>query len=363
MKKKKVLVAMSGGLDSSVVCILLQKQGYEVLGVTLKIYDPDDLPGYMDKNSIGGDKEIEDSREVAEKLGVQHHTVDVREEFSNSVIDNFIDEYMKGRTPNPCTLCNKTIKWSAVLKKANELGCKYIATGHYSHIIKDNERYFVRKGDDPLKEQSYMLWQLNQEELSRTLFPLGEMTKMEARKLAYEFGLNTVAQKNESFDICFVHDKDYRLYLKRKVEGIDDKYKNGNFINNEGKLLGHHDGYMFFTIGQRKGLPAMGYRAYVNEIRPETNEIVIGEEDELYKSIVYIDNIKSMKYSSIPEGEIINVKLRYHHDGDTALFKYSGENSGILTFENPVMSPTPGQSAVLYENDDLLGGGLIASVY
>lgn len=362
MHQKKVLVAMSGGLDSSVVCILLQNHGYKVQGVTLKIYDPDDLPPGMRKNSIGGDKEIEDAQEVAEKLGIKHHVLDVREDFSNTVISNFLGEYMNGRTPNPCTLCNKTIKWSAVLNKADELSIPNIATGHYSFIDFSDGRYYVRKGDDPLKEQSYMLWQLGQNELSRTIFPLGGLTKSEAREIAIKHGLKTVAGKGESFDICFVTDKDYRSYLRRKVDGLTDKYRGGNFVDRDGKFLGHHDGFMFFTIGQRRGLPAMGYRAYVNEIRPETNEVVIGMEEELFHSVVHIDSINAMKYNKIPENTYLNVKLRYHHKGDNAKFHYTSPDSGILEFEKPVISPTPGQSAVFYENNDLLGGGLITTV-
>lgn len=362
MKKEKVLVAMSGGLDSSVVCLILQQQGYEVYGVTLKIWDPDDLPPGCRHLSIGGDQEIDDAREVAQKLNIPHYVIDVREKFANTVIQNFIDEYMRGRTPNPCTYCNRVIKWDAVIQKADVLGCSYIATGHYAHIVTENSRCFVRKGDDPLKEQSYMLWQLGQDVLKRTLFPLAEMSKKQARELANHYGLSKVASKGESFDVCFIADKDYRLYLKRKVDGIANRFHNGNFVDKEGRFLGHHEGYMFFTIGQRKGLPAMGYRAYVNEIRPDTNEVVIGKEDELFKKEIIIDNINALKYERIPENKELIIKLRYHHAGERGHFSYMEDGKGLVTFIEPVQSPTPGQSAVFYEKNDLLGGGIIVSV-
>ena len=363
MKKEKVLVAMSGGLDSSIACVLLQEQGYEVYGVTLKIWDQDDKPLGCKEISIGGEQDIKDACEVAERLGIQHFVVDVRTSFENSVIRNFMDEYMEGRTPNPCTLCNKMIKWDAVLQKADELQCKYIATGHFSQIEVENNRFFVRKGLDPLKEQSYMLWQLSQHDLSRTLFPLGKLTKTRVREIAIEHGLDFVASKGESFDICFVTDKDYRMYLRRKIPTQVEKFRQGNFVDKTGKFLGHHDGYMFFTIGQRKGLPAMGFRAYVNEIRPSTNEVVIGEEEELLMSKLQFHSMNLMKVEALDETKPITVKLRYHHAGELAyIHTYENGASGEIKFNNPVQAITPGQSAVFYLDDDLLGGAIIGKV-
>lgn len=363
MKKEKVLVAMSGGLDSSVVCILLQEQGYEVYGVTLKIWDQDDKPLGCKEISIGGEQDIKDACEVAKRLGIPHFVVDVRASFEHNVITNFIDEYMEGRTPNPCTLCNKMIKWDAVLKKADELNCKYMATGHFAQIEFENNRFFVRKGLDPLKEQSYMLWQLSQNDLSRTLFPLGKLTKTRVREIAKEHKMDFIASKGESFDICFVPDTDYHMYLRRKIPKEVEKFRQGNFVDKSGKFLGHHDGYMFFTIGQRKGLPAMGFRAYVNEIRPATNEVVIGQEEELLRSELQFHSMNLMKGEALDETKPITVKLRYHHAGEAAyIHTFKNGTSGEIKFIAPVAAITPGQSAVFYLDENLLGGAIIGKV-
>jgi len=350
---------MSGGLDSAVACILLQNQGFEVLGITLRIFDPDDKPLGYSPMTVGGNQDITDASEVARQLAIPHVVEDVRIPFANTVIKNFVSEYFSGHTPNPCILCNKTIKWKYILQKADALGCGFIATGHYAQVVRENNRAFVRKALDAQKEQSYMLWQLGQEELKRTFFPLGTLHKMEVRKIAESYNLTRIAEKRESYDICFVPDKDYRLYLKRKKPERIDSFRNGNFIDRNGTFLGHHNGFMFFTIGQRKGLPALGFRAYVSEIRPETNEVVIGKEEDLWFTKIEVKNINTMKYSAIPENIPLTVKLRYRHMGDDALFSSFGENQGILTFSTPVYAPAPGQSVVFYEGDDVLGGGII----
>lgn len=350
---------MSGGLDSAVACILLQNQGFEVQGITLQIFDADDKPLGYSSMTVGGKQDITDASEVARQLAIPHVVEDVRTPFANSVINNFVSEYFSGHTPNPCILCNKTIKWKYILQKADALGCGFIATGHYAQVVWENNRTFVRKGLDAQKEQSYMLWQLGQEELKRTFFPLGTLHKMEVRKIAESYNLTRIAEKRESYDICFVPDKDYRLYLKRKKSERIDSFRNGNFIDRNGTFLGHHNGFMFFTIGQRKGLPALGFRAYVSEIRPETNEVVIGKEEDLWFTKIEVKNINTMKYSAIPENIPLTVKLRYRHAGDEALFSSFGANQGILTFSTPVYAPAPGQSVVFYEGDDVLGGGII----
>ncbi len=352
---------MSGGLDSAVACLLLRQQGYEVYGATLRIYDSHDYPLGMQGRPVGGEQEIEDARQVAQKLGMPHHVVDVRPAFSHTVIAHFIEEYMAGRTPHPCVRCNKSIKWEALLNKADQLGCAFLATGHYAQIAQEKGRFFVRKGVDPSKEQSYMLWQLEQSALRRTLFPLGAMKKEEVRRIALAHGLSRVAQKRESFAICFIPDGNYRSYLRRKVEDVVNKYGHGNFVDKEGRFLGHHNGYMFFTIGQHKGLPNVGYRAYVHEIRPQTNEVVIGPREGLYFSRLLLNGLNSMKYESIPEDIELSVNLQYHCPGNGAHFQQREGDRGVLLFHKPILASAPGQSAVCYFGDELLGGGIIIS--
>ncbi len=350
---------MSGGLDSAVACLLLRQQGYEVYGITLKIYDSDDHPLGMPGKQVGGESEIEDAREVADKLGVPLHIVDVRSAFSHTVITPFVEAYMAGRTPHPCVRCNKSIKWEVLLQKADQLKCTHIATGHYAQIAQENGRFFVRKGVDPLKEQSYMLWQLEQKALRRTLFPLGTMRKEEVRQIALAHGLARVAKKRESFAICFIPRGDYRAYLKGKVADVVNRYRHGNFVDKEGRFLGHHNGYMFFTIGQHKGLPSMNYRAYVHEIRPQTNEVVIGPREGIFFSQLLLNELNSMKYESLPEDGELSVNLQYHCPGHSARFQQMDEGRGLLLFHNPIPASAPGQSAVCYWGDDLLGGGTI----
>jgi len=358
-KKGRVLVAMSGGIDSTVTALLLHEEGYEVIGITMKTWD------YA--NSGGGGKEtgccsldsINDARAVAVEMGFHHFIIDIRDEFGGYVIDNFVDEYMAGRTPNPCILCNTHIKWEALLKRADSLGCEFIATGHYARKAMENGRYFIQRAYDDNKDQSYVLWGLSQECLKRTIFPLGEMTKPEVRQVAYDRGFDSLSKKAESYEICFVPDNDYRGFIRRRRPDIGDSLKGGLYINKHGEILGQHEGYPFYTIGQRKGLGiATGSPMYVTEIRPDTNTVVLGDVAELFKNGMSVYKLNSMKYPELPNGTEVVTKVRYRDQGTLSHLEMMGDRVNVHFHAN-VQGIAPGQSAVFYEGDDVIGGGII----
>ncbi|MFM7710971.1 MAG: tRNA 2-thiouridine(34) synthase MnmA, partial [Ferruginibacter sp.] len=283
--KGKVLVAMSGGIDSTVAALMLHEQGFDVIGITMKTWDYATSVGVQQKKETGccNLDSFNDARQAAVDHGFPHFILDIREEFGDFVIDNFVEEYLAGRTPNPCVMCNTHIKWRALLKRANALDCAHIATGHYAQIHQHpNGRYFIRKGLDETKDQSYVLWGLQQDLLSRTLLPLGGFRKTEIRRMAETYGYPELAKKNESYEICFVPDNDYRGFLKRNVEGLEARVDGGHFVNQQGQILGTHKGYPFYTVGQRKGLEiALGTPTYVTAIDPDNNTVVLGSEDDL----------------------------------------------------------------------------------
>ncbi len=359
MAKEKVLVAMSGGLDSSVVALMLHNQGYEVIGITMKTWDYATSGGSKRTTGCCSLDDINDARLLAVNCGFPHYILDIRAEFGDYIIDNFVDEYLAGRTPNPCVLCNTHIKWDALLRRADKLGCKYIATGHYAQVRQENGRYVVSKGLDETKDQSYVLWGLSQESLSRTIFPLGKYHKSEIRQLALDSGYTEIAKKSESYEICFVPDNDYRGFLKRKDPTLEARVKDGNFVNREGKVLGKHEGYPFYTIGQRKGLEvAFGHPMYVTEIIPETNTVVLGEKEELEKREMLVKKVNMIKYASLPEGFEALTKIRYKDKGMMSRLSHEGEFLKVEFYDN-VSAIAPGQSAVFYEGNDLVGGGFI----
>ncbi len=303
---------------------------------------------------------INDARQVAVTMGFHHFIVDIREEFGDYVIDNFVDEYLAGRTPNPCVLCNTHIKWSALLKRADALDCQFIATGHYA-IIKEHEgRKFISKAVDDNKDQSYVLWGLSQECLQRSQFPLGGFTKPQVRQMAADMGFLELSKKAESYEICFVPDNDYRSFLKRKVEGLEERVAGGHFVNTEGKILGVHEGYPFYTIGQRKGLGmAFGEPMFVTEIRPETNTVVLGRLEELIRNGMTVGQVNPMKYAQIPEGIEAVTRIRYKDRGTLSRLSNIGDDKVFVDFFANVSGVAPGQSAVFYEGDDVIGGGVI----
>ena len=358
--KGKVLVAMSGGIDSTVAALMLHKEGYEVVGITMKTWDYATSGASKKETGCCNLDSFNDARMAAVQHGFPHFILDIREEFGDFVIENFVDEYLAGRTPNPCVMCNTHIKWRALLKRADALGCDFIATGHYGIINQhSNGRYFVSKGVDETKDQSYVLWGLQQDLLSRTLLPLGTYRKTEIRKMAEDFGYPELAKKAESYEICFVPDNDYRGFLKKKVEGLEERVAGGNFTDKTGKILGKHKGYPFYTIGQRKGLDiTFGKPVFVTEIVPETNTVVLGDEADLDKQEMFVAKLNMIKYDTITPGMEVMAKIRYKDKG-TVCNLYP-ENGGVrVVFYDQAKGVAPGQSAVFYEGDDVIGGGII----
>jgi tRNA-specific 2-thiouridylase len=359
-KKGRILVAMSGGIDSTVTAMILQEQGYEIIGITMKTWDYATSGGDRKETGCCSLDSINDARQVAVEKGFHHFIVDIREEFGDYVIDNFVDEYLAGRTPNPCVLCNTHIKWEALIKRADALGCDYIATGHYARIGEHNGRHFIQRAIDLNKDQSYVLWGLSQECLKRSMFPLGNMTKPEVRQLAADYGYVELSQKPESYEICFVPDNDYRGFLKRRLPDLAEKVDGGTYVNTEGKVIGTHHGYPFYTVGQRKGLgKAFLEPMYVSEIIPETNTIVLGREDDLIRNRMMVGGVNLQKYDRLPEGIEAATKIRYKDGGTMSELRQLQDGRVEVSFLANVKGVAPGQSAVFYEGDDVIGGGVI----
>jgi tRNA-specific 2-thiouridylase len=358
-KHGRVLVAMSGGIDSTVTAMLMHEQGYEVVGITMKTWDYAQSGGSKKETGCCSLDSINDARQVAVDMGFHHFIVDIREEFGNYVVDNFIDEYLSGRTPNPCVLCNTHIKWNSLLKRADSLDCEFIATGHYALINELNGRKFISRAPDRQKDQSYVLWGLSQECMERSKFPIGGFSKSEVRKMAAERGYEELSNKSESYEICFVPDNDYRGFLKRKVAGLEEKVAGGKFVNLAGEFLGYHKGYPFYTVGQRKGLGvAFGEPMFVVQIVPETNSVVLGTEEDLVRRSMNVGKISLMKYPTLNDGIEAVTKIRYRDSGTWSRL-YSHEKNIRVEFLADVKGIAPGQSAVFYEQDDLIGGGII----
>ncbi|MBO9201508.1 MULTISPECIES: tRNA 2-thiouridine(34) synthase MnmA [Niastella] len=359
-RKGKVLVAMSGGIDSTVTALMLNDQGYEVVGITMKTWDYATSGGGKKETGCCNIDSFNDARMAAVQHGFPHYILDIRDEFGDFVIENFVDEYLAGRTPNPCVMCNTHIKWRALLKRADALGCDFIATGHYANVHQhDNGRFYISKGQDETKDQSYVLWGLQQDLLSRTLLPLGTYHKTAIRQMALDYGYPELAKKSESYEICFVPDNDYRGFLKRKVEGLEEQVAGGNFIDKTGKVLGKHKGYPFYTIGQRKGLDiTFGKPVYVTNIIPETNTVMLGDEDDLNRQDMVVSKINWIKYEGITDGMEALTKIRYKDQGAMASL-YNHPNGVQVQFSHYAKGIAPGQSAVFYEGDDVIGGGVI----
>jgi tRNA-specific 2-thiouridylase len=334
-----------------------------VIGITMKTWDYQNSGGSKKETGCCSLDSINDARSIAVEHGIHHMILDIRDEFGDYVIDNFVEEYLAGRTPNPCVLCNTHIKWEALLKRANQLDCEFIATGHYAQTRFENNRYVISKGLDEHKDQSYVLWGLTQESLSRTKFPLGGFHKTDIKQMALDWGYQELAKKAESYEICFVPDNDYRSFLKHKVPGLEASVAGGNFINTQGKVLGQHKGYPFYTIGQRKGLElAFGEPMFVLEIIPETNTVVIGKEEELKKKGMLVRNLNLQKYAQLDKPIESITKIRYKDSGATAILEQI-DNQMKVVFLQDVKGIAPGQSAVFYEGNDVIGGGWIQSSF
>ncbi len=350
---------MSGGIDSSVASMMLHEEGYEVVGITMKTWDYASSGSSKKETGCCSLDSINDARSIAVEKGFHHYILDIRNEFGDAVIDNFVDEYLSGRTPNPCVLCNTHIKWEALYKRANMLDCEYIATGHYAQVRHENNRYVISKGVDENKDQSYVLWGLSQELLARTKFPVGGFRKTEIRKMAADWGFHELANKSESYEICFVPDNDYRAFLKHRVPGLTEKVEGGDFVSSDGKILGKHKGYPFYTIGQRKGLEvAFGQPMYVTKIVPETNTVVLGGFEDLEKREMWVRNVNLVKSSTIPGTMEVTAKIRYKDQGTPASISMH-DNLVRVLFHRNVTAVAPGQSAVFYDDNDLIGGGFI----
>lgn len=357
MTKQKVVVGMSGGVDSSVAAWLLKEQGYEVIGVTMQMWQEEaqSAPERGESDSLHA---AADARKVAQVLDIPHYVMDFRDIFRCRVMDYFVEEYLAGRTPNPCIVCNRYVKWEALLKHSREIGADYIATGHYARIVRlPNGRYAVRNCVTAKKDQTYALYQLTQEQLAHTLMPTGEYTKEEIRRIAEEAGL-PVARKPDSQEICFIPDHDYAAYIAKAAgESVP---KPGNFVTKSGEVLGQHSGITHYTVGQRKGLQlAMGHPVFVTQIRAETNEVVIGEAGDVFGDVLYCDHINYMGMAGLEEPREVLAKIRYAHAGERCLIE--PVQAGIIkcTFHNPVRAITPGQAVVFYEDGYVLGGGII----
>jgi len=362
-KMGKVLVAMSGGIDSTVSAVMLHEQGYEVIGITMKTWDYANSGGAKKETGCCSLDSINDARQVAVELGFNHYIIDIREEFGNFVIDNFVDEYLAGRTPNPCVLCNTHIKWESLLKKADAMDCAFIATGHYAKVRNENNRYVISKGLDENKDQSYVLWGVSQQCLSRTIFPIGGFHKPAIRQMARDMGYLELSNKPESYEICFVPDNDYRGFLKRKDSTLEERVQGGNFLDVAGNVIGKHEGYPFYTIGQRKGLgKAFGKPMFVTEIQPETNTVVLGEEVDLERNGMKVGKLNLQKYEQIEGSMPAITKVRYKHDGESSVIKKDGDIIDV-EFMTKVNAIAPGQSAVFYEGNDVIGGGIILNGY
>ena len=362
-KKGRVLVAMSGGIDSSLAAVMLHEQGYEVIGMTMKTWDYASSGASKKETGCCSLDSINDARNIAVNLGFPHYILDIREEFGDYVIDHFTSEYINGRTPNPCVLCNTHIKWEALLKRADQLDCEFMATGHYANVRQENGRYVISKGKDELKDQSYALWGISQKNLSRTQYPLGALTKSEIREMAADRGFVELLSKPESYEICFVPDNDYRGFLKRRVPGLQKEVIGGEFVLEDGTVVGEHEGYPFYTVGQRKGLGvALGYPVYVTEINKDSNKIVLGTFDELARDGMYVHQLNMMKYESLDQRLDAVTKVRYNDSGTASVIEQVDDTMKVY-FGKGVHAIAPGQAAVFYEENDVVGGGWIASSF
>ena len=350
-------MAMSGGIDSTVAALLLKEAGHELVGATFRTFDVDDI--HCAEQGCGSEDSVREAQEMAARLDIEHHVVDFRKAFRQNVMQNFIDEYMAGRTPNPCVRCNSAIKWGMLLKLADELGCEKIATGHYARIVEYEGHAYLAKAADEQKDQTYFLWMLTEMELRRTLFPLGDFTKPQVREMAAARGFHKLSQKTESQDICFLPDGDYRDFLSRNVPDFAAKCFPGDFLDVEGNVIGKHEGFPNYTIGQRKGLKvAFGTPRYVTAIDAVHNAVTLGERDDLYTTQLTASHCRFTDASKLDPDVRVHARIRYRSKATEAVLK-ADDDKALLTFTEPVWGVTPGQSLVIYQDNRVVGGGVI----
>lgn len=356
-RDRRVLIGMSGGIDSTAACLMLQDQGYEVVGVTMRVFD---VPSQLGDD--GEPRFIGEAREMAGRLGVEYHVADEREGFRRQIVQYFIDEYMQGRTPNPCVMCNPQFKFRVLAEWADRLDCAYIATGHYVQTVCDEGRYYIVTGDDPQKDQSYFLWNLSQEVLSRCVFPLGGWKKPDVRQYLADKGFTLKAKEGESMEVCFI-EGDYRDFLREHCPQIDTQIGPGKFVDAMGRTLGMHQGYPYYTIGQRKGLGiALGRPAYVLKLNPDKNTVMLGDAEQLLTRYMLVEQLCLVDADRFFAEKNLAVRIRYRSRSVSCdVVREVDDGRFLIRFSEEVSAITPGQSAVFYVGNRLVGGAFIAS--